>query len=153
MRAALVKRLIDGNPVDVPDALVEHRFASMLRELGIPADGAAGSPELQAEIDRIRGELRQRARDSVHAALLLERIAAQERLETGDAEIDERIAQILRAAPRERDRLADLYRSAEARREVARAYRRAESARVARRAGPDHGARRAFLIARRRKKS
>ncbi len=118
VRANLVKRLIEINPIDVPDALVAHRFASMLRELGIPADGAAGTPELQAELDRIRGELRARAHESVHAALLLERIATQEHLEVADTEIDERIAQIVRAAPRERERLADLYGSAEARREV-----------------------------------
>jgi len=118
VRATLVKRLVDGNSVEVPDALVAVRFASMMRELGIPADGAAGSPELQTEIDRIRSELRQRARESVHAALILERIATQERLEVSDAEVDERIAQMLRAAPRERERLADLYGSVEARREV-----------------------------------
>lgn len=118
VRTALVKRLVESNPLDVPEALVAHRLASMLRELGIPADGAAGSPELQAEIDRIRAELGQRARESVHAAIVLERIATQERLEVSDAEIDERIAQIVRAAPRERERLADLYGSPEARREV-----------------------------------
>ena len=118
VRSKLAKRLVEINPIDVPEALVTHRFTSMLREIGIPTEGAAGTPELQAELDRIRGELRQRARESVHAALLLERIATQERVEVSDTEIDERITQIVRAAPRERERLADLYRSAEARREV-----------------------------------
>ena len=120
VRATLIKQLIERTPIDVPDSLVEQRFAGMLRELGIPADtsAAAGNPELQAELDRIRTELRTRARDSVHAALLLERVAHLEHLEVTDQEIDERIAQIVRAAPRERERLADLYRSHEARHEV-----------------------------------
>jgi FKBP-type peptidyl-prolyl cis-trans isomerase (trigger factor) len=54
----------------------------------------------------------------VHSALLLERLASQQRIEVSEAEIDERIGEMLRAASRERERLAGLYRSAEARREV-----------------------------------
>jgi trigger factor len=118
MRAALVRTLVERNPIDVPDALVERRYDSMVHELGIPHTVPDGDPERAAQLDRIRTELRQRAGEAVRSALVLERIALEQNLEVTDAEIDERIAQALRAAPRERERLADLYRSAEARREV-----------------------------------
>ncbi len=119
VQAALVKRIVEHNPFDVPDALVLHRFEAMAREVGIADAQATGNPELETKLDEIRTELRVRARASVHSALVLERIALQENLAASEAEIDERIAQIVQSAPRERERLADLYRHPEARREVA----------------------------------
>jgi len=119
MRLALVKQLVERTPLDVPDALVTQRYEAMAREVGVHGVEGGGNAELDAKLDEIRTELRRRARDAVHSALLLERIALQERISASDAEIDERIAQVLRAAPRERERLADLYRHPEARREIA----------------------------------
>lgn len=118
MRTALVRTLVERNPIEVPHALVERRFEAMLHELGLHDATAGGDAEREAQLERLRGELRQRARESVYAALLLERLAAQQHLEVADAEIDEHIAQVLRAAPRERERVAELYRSPAARREI-----------------------------------
>ncbi len=118
MRAALVRTLLERNPVDVPEALVERRFDAMLHDLGIPETTRDADPERAAQLDALRAELRQRARESVQSALVLERVAAQEHLEVADAEIDERVTQALRGAPRERERLAEIYRTPEARREV-----------------------------------
>jgi trigger factor len=118
MRSALVRKVVERNPIEVPQALTERRFEGMLHELGLHDATAGGDPERDAQLERLRGELRQRAHESVHAALLLERLAAQQRLEVSDAEIGERIAQVLRAAPRERERLTELYRSPAARREI-----------------------------------
>ncbi len=118
MRGALVRTLLERNPIDVPDALVERRFDAMLHDLGIPETARDADPERAAQLDALRTELRQRARESVQSALLLERVAAQEHLEVTDAEIEERVAQALRSAPRERERLAEIYRTPEARREV-----------------------------------
>lgn len=117
MRAAVVRTLLERNPIDVPDALVERRFHSMAHELGLP-ETSPDDPERAAQLDGLRAELRQRAREAVHSALVLERVAVQENLEVADGEIDDRIAQALRSAPRERERLAEIYRSPEARREV-----------------------------------
>lgn len=118
MRSALVRTLVERNPIEVPHALVERRVEAMLYELGLHDVTAGGDAEREAQLTRIRGELHQRAGESVHAALLLERLAAQQRLEASDAEIDEHIAQALRAAPRERERVAEIYRGAAARREI-----------------------------------
>jgi trigger factor len=118
VRVALVKQVIEHNPFDVPDSLVAQRFDAMARDVGVHDAQAQGNPELEAKLDEIRAELRQRARESVHSALALERIALQEDIVAGEDEIDERIAEVLRTAPRERDRLADLYRHPEARREI-----------------------------------
>ena len=119
VRVALVKQVVERNPFDVPEALTAQRFESMAREVGVHDAQASGNAELEAKLDEIRTELRARARESVHSALVLERIALQENISTGEAEIDERIADLVRSAPRERDRLADLYRHPEARREIA----------------------------------
>jgi trigger factor len=118
MRAALVRTLLERNPIEVPEALVERRFDAMLHDLGIPESSPEADPERAAQLDALRTEVRQRARESVQSALVLERLAAQEQLEVADPEIDERIAHALRTAPRERERLAEIYRTPEARREV-----------------------------------
>ncbi|MCC6850120.1 MAG: trigger factor [Deltaproteobacteria bacterium] len=119
VRIALVKRIVERNPFDVPEALTAQRFDAMAREVGISGAQSSGNAEIDGKLDEIRAELRVRAQESVHSALVLERIAAQENLATTEAEIDERIAEIVSAAPRERERLADLYRHPEARRDVA----------------------------------
>lgn len=119
MRVALVKQAGERNPFDVPEALTTQRFEAMARDIGVHNVQGEGNPELAAKLDEIRTELRVRARDAVHSALLLERIAFQENISADEAEIDERIADVLRSAPRERDRLAELYRHPEARREIA----------------------------------
>lgn len=119
VRVALVKQVVERNPFDVPEALTTQRFESMAREVGVFEAQAGDNAELQAKLDEIRTELRVRAREAVHSALVLERIAAQENLAAAEAEIDERVAEIVRGAPRERDRLAEIYRHPEARREIA----------------------------------
>jgi trigger factor len=119
VRIALVKQIVDRNPFDVPESLTGQRFESMAREVGVHGVEGGDNPELAAKLDEIRSELRVRAREAVHSALVLERIAAQENIAATEAEIDERIADVVRSAPRERDRLADLYRHPEARREIA----------------------------------
>jgi trigger factor len=119
MRVALVKQVVERNPFDVPEALTSQRFESMAREVGISEAHADDNAELQAKLDEIRTELRVRARDSVHSALALERIAVQENLAASENEIDERISEVVHAAPRDRDRLAEIYRHPDARREIA----------------------------------
>jgi trigger factor len=119
VQAALVKQIVERNPFDVPESLTAQRFESMAREVGVHEVQNTGNPELEAKLDEIRSELRVRARDAVHSALALERIASQEGIAASEEEIEQRIAEIVRAAPRERERLADLYRHPEARREVA----------------------------------
>jgi trigger factor len=118
MRGALLKQLALRNPIDLPDALVEHRLEGMLHEVGAHGLDARDNPELAAKLDELRSELRRRARESVHTALLLERLASQQGITVTDEEIDDRIAAAVHAAPRERERLAALYRAPEARREV-----------------------------------
>jgi len=119
MRVALIKQLVERNPFDVPEALIGQRFDAMAREVGVHNVQGGGNAELEAKLDGIRTELRVRAREAVHSALVLERIALQENIAASETEIDERIAEVLKATPRERDRLADLYRHPEARREIA----------------------------------
>ena len=119
MRVRLIKQIVECNPFDVPEALTAQRFDAMAREVGVHEVQGGGNAELEAKLDEIRTELRVRAREAVHSALVLERIALQESISASETEIDDRIMEVLRAAPRERDRLAELYRHPEARREIA----------------------------------
>ena len=119
MRARLIKQIVECNPFDVPEALTAQRFDAMAREVGVHEVQAGGNAELETKLDEIRTELRVRAREAVHSALVLERIALQESISASEAEIDDRIREVLQAAPRERDRLTELYRHPEARREIA----------------------------------
>jgi trigger factor len=118
MRAAVLEKLVASNPIEVPDALVERRLDVMLREVGAHGVDARGNPDLEKRLDDLRAELRRRARESVHSGLLLERLAAQEGIEVSEADVEARIAEVLRAAPRDRERLAEIYRAPEARREL-----------------------------------
>ena len=65
----------------------------MAREVGVHDAQGGGNAELEAKLDEIRTELRMRAREAVHSALVLERIAVQENISAGEGEIDERIAE------------------------------------------------------------
>src|SRR5262249_6454952 len=95
----LVQQVGGRKPVAVPEALVEQRFESMAHEIGVHGVKSGGNAELESKLDEIRSELRQRARESVHSQLLLERIAQQENISATEAEIDERIAQVVQSAP------------------------------------------------------
>lgn len=119
MRVALIKQIVERNPFDVPEALTAQRFDAMAREVGVHNAQGGGNVELEAKLDEIHTELRVRAREAVHSALVLERIALQENISASETEIDERVAEVLRAAPGERDRLTELYRHPEARRGIA----------------------------------
>ncbi len=118
VRGDLMKQLVEKNPIELPESLVERRLEGMLREVGAHGMDASDNPELAAKLDELQTEFRRRAREGVHSGLLLERVAAQENLAVADGDIDARIETMVNAAPRERERLADLYRSPEARREV-----------------------------------
>lgn len=118
MRSSLMRVLLERNPIDVPEGLIARRFEAMAHDLGLPEHTHESDPERAKQLDELRAELRQRARESVHSSLVLERFATQQHLEVMEEEIDERIARVLRSAARERDRLAEIYRTPEARRDV-----------------------------------
>ena len=89
----LLAELIRRNEFEVPEALVEHQIDLRL-ERGLRALAAQGmSSEHMKKMDlpRLRAGQRDQAVQEVKAALLLEKIAEEEKIEVGDDEINHEI--------------------------------------------------------------
>jgi trigger factor len=89
----LLAELIRRNEFEVPEALVEHQVDLRL-ERGLRALAAQGmSSEHMKKMDlpRLRAGQRDQAVQEVKAALLLEKIAEEEKIEVGDDEINNEI--------------------------------------------------------------
>jgi len=89
----LVAELVKRNDFEVPDALVENQIDLRL-ERGLRALAARGmkSEEMKKmDLHRLRGGQRDQAVQEVKAALLLEKIAEEEKIEVSDAEIDREV--------------------------------------------------------------
>jgi trigger factor len=98
-REALVERLLERNPVEVPPALAEAQARAVLREWQhrLSQQGLDVS-RLSVDPDKLAAEARERARRQVHAGLVLEAVARQEGLSVSDAELDARIAALAEGA-------------------------------------------------------
>jgi trigger factor len=89
----LLAELIRRNDFEVPEALVEHQIDVRL-ERGLRALAAQGlSSEHMKKMDlpRLRAGQREQAVQEVKAALLLEKVAEEEKIEVPDEEIDREI--------------------------------------------------------------
>jgi trigger factor len=89
----LLTELIRRNEFEIPEALVEHQIDIRL-ERGLRALAAQGmSSEHMKKMDlaRLRAGQRDQAVQEVKAALLLEKIAEEEKIEVGDEEISHEI--------------------------------------------------------------
>jgi trigger factor len=83
----LVKGLVDRLQLELPESLVEAEAVSILR--GWAAQLPADLPSSQVE--ELREKAKDQARRSLKSTLLLQKIAAQERLAVGDEEVEEEI--------------------------------------------------------------
>ncbi len=91
VREAVVEKLIDTNPVDVPPSLVERQQRQMIGEL-LRFQQAYGQ-EMPLGDELFKG-LRDRAERKVRAGLLFSAVATQQSLEASDADVDAKLAQI-----------------------------------------------------------
>lgn len=83
----IVKSLIDGLQIELPQGLVEDETASILQ--GWAAQLPSRLPSDQVE--ELRKKARSQAEQSLKSGLLLRRIASQEKLEARDEEVEEEI--------------------------------------------------------------
>jgi trigger factor len=85
--------LIRRNEFEVPEALVEHqvdlRLDRGLRALA--AQGMSAEHMKKMDLGRLRAGQKEQAIQEVKAALLLEKIAEEEKIEVGDEEINNEI--------------------------------------------------------------
>lgn len=124
-RQGLIDLIIERNPLEVPESLVareqrvlEAETANALEAAGIPHEAAhqraAENPE----------ETKQRAEKRARSALIVDAIASQELIEVSDDEVAERVAAMVTGSGRNRDRVAEFYRSEENREALGQAMRR-----------------------------
>src|SRR5579885_2119556 len=124
-RQGLLELVIERNPVELPESLVERERRSLEQELTTTLRAAGISQEQIAErINASAEELKQRAEKRARTALIVDALAEQEKIEVSDEELGERVARIVTQSGRNRDRWAEFYREEEHREELRAAMRR-----------------------------
>jgi trigger factor len=119
LKEQLLSRLIDAHPFEVPPAMVERQIRYFM-ERQQSRSGAQGSTSSGAShsSEQIRREVEPHAVRQVKSALLLEKIAAIEKIEVSDAEIQHRVNEMARSVGENRTALQELYRRSEAREDL-----------------------------------
>jgi trigger factor len=94
-REALFKALVEKNPLEVPQAMVNRGIDFMLESAlgGLMRSGMDPSM-LQLDWSKLREELRPKATLEVRGQLLLEAVATAEKIEASDADVDARLAKM-----------------------------------------------------------
>jgi trigger factor len=94
-REALVERLLEKNPVEVPPALVDEQGKALIREWQhrLKHQGL-DLARMELDPEKLATEARDRARRQVHAGLVLEAVARQEKLSVSEEELASRIAEL-----------------------------------------------------------
>jgi trigger factor len=89
----LLAELVKRNDFEVPEALVEHQIDIRLdRGLrALAAQGMKTEDMKKMDLNRLRAGQRDQSVQEVKAALLLEKIAEEEKIEVSDAEIDREV--------------------------------------------------------------
>lgn len=126
VRQGLLDIVIERNPIEIPESLVQREQEAMAQELSSTLR-AGGLPQDQID-ERMQGaadDLKQRAEKRARTALILDALADQEKIEVNDEEVGDRVAKIVTDAGRARDRAAEFYRQEE-NREVLRSTMRRE---------------------------
>lgn len=86
----LVRELIQRNDFEVPDSLIEQQIDIRLERglRALAAQGLTAEQMKKMDLQRLRAGQREQAVHDVKAALLLEKVAAEENIQVGDEEFD-----------------------------------------------------------------
>jgi trigger factor len=89
----LVTELIKRNDLEMPEALVERQIDLRLERglRALAAQGMKSEDMKKMDLNRLRAGQRDQAVQELKAAMLLEKIADQEKIEVGDEEIDREV--------------------------------------------------------------
>ncbi len=125
-RQGLLDLILERNPIEVPQSLDDRERELMESEMAAALVGAGLAREAAAErVSASADEIRTRAHKRALSSLVVDAIAEQEKIEVSDDELAGRVAQIVtRSAGRERDHVAEHYRSEEHRALLKQAMRR-----------------------------
>jgi trigger factor len=127
-RLELLDRIVERNPVELPESLVEMELAVLVREREQQAEDREQARQPAADATAIaperQGELRSQAEKQARRALIVDALARELNVEVSDDELAGRVAEIVRAAGRERQAVADYYAREENRVRLRGAMRR-----------------------------
>lgn len=89
----LITELIQRNPFDVPEALVDRQIDLRLERglRALAAQGMKAEDLKKMDFDRLRAGQREQAVQEVKASLLLEKVAENENIQVEEAEIDREV--------------------------------------------------------------
>jgi trigger factor len=125
VRQGLLDIVLERNPVEIPQSLIEHEQHALEAEFAAALQGG-GMPAQQAmeTAHKSHDEFKGRAEKRAHTALILDTLADQEKVEVSDEEVGERVAAIVTQAGRDRERVANFYQKDENRATMRQAMRR-----------------------------
>src|SRR5579884_1337665 len=112
-RATVVDQLIARHPFEVPPSLVERRTEAWLASLDVKL--AADAAEREAQLERLRAELRPGAERDVRAELVLEAVAAHAGITVSEDDVAAEIAALAAREGRAPERVRAFYERPEAR--------------------------------------
>ncbi len=89
----LVDELVKRNPIEVPEAMVEHQIDTRLERglRALAAQGMKAEDMRKMDFTRLRAGQRDSAKREVQVALLLEKIADKENIEATDEDLEKEI--------------------------------------------------------------
>jgi trigger factor len=109
LETRLAGELIQRNPFELPERLVESTLRRVIREV---AEGRTLNETLEKELEQ---RYRPQVERSLRRELLLGAVARQEALEVGDEEVGQEIDRMAQAEPRQAARVRARYQSSERR--------------------------------------
>jgi trigger factor len=99
LRAALVRKLVDAHPFEVPETFVEHQtnqnFEMVLRDM---MNRGVDPRSAELNWDGVRESLKEQSARDVRGSMLLDRIADAEQIEVTAEEVAAEIAEFTRAS-------------------------------------------------------
>ena len=119
LKEKLLSRLIEAHPFEVPPAMVERQIRFLIeRNQSRLASRGAGASGAEPSVEQMRKEIEPHALRQVKTTLLVEKIAAREKIEVSDQEIQEKVEEAARAAGERGPTIREIYRREDAREDL-----------------------------------
>ena len=119
LKEQLVGRLLEAHPFDVPPVLVERQLRYLIeRRSNRSASPSPQESQQDASAENLRRELEPQATRQVRAMLLVEKIAERENISVGDADLQQRVGEISRAAGQHAGEIRKVYEQESVREEL-----------------------------------
>ena len=93
LRDALIAQILEANPFDVPESMVD-RYLDYMTGQGEGRRRAPSGPEREAQLEQFRQLLRPQAEGSLKRMLVVEHLADREGLRATQDEVDERVEKL-----------------------------------------------------------